>query len=228
MDATLEAALRPPDEPSFYRRLAWIPSVRTVGDTLLASADHWRGEAEWAVAQDRPALVVLGDSLAQGVGASAPAQSYVGRLREHLGDTGPLPVLNLSRSGAQIADVLDVQLPAFRDSGVVPHAVVCTVGSNDIRHTFHLDQVRSAFVTLIGELPGGTALATLPEKGSRVAASMNRTIRKLAPPAGLAVADVGLRLQTWRGRISGDGFHPNDAGHRVWFEAFAEAMSPGR
>lgn len=227
MDATLEAALRPPDEPSFYRRLAWIPSVRTVGDTMLASADHWRGEAEWAMAHDHPALVVFGDSLAQGVGASAPARSYVGRLREHLGGAGPLPVLNLSRSGAQIADVLDVQLPAFRESGVSPHAVVCTVGSNDIRHTFRLDQVRAAFITLIDELPTGAVLATLPEKGSQVGASMNRTIRKLAPPAGLLIADVGHRLTSWRGRISGDGFHPNDVGHGVWFEAFAEAMSPG-
>jgi len=229
MDATLAVALTPPDQPNIYRRLSWVPSVRTVGAHVPAYAAHWRAEAERAMATAAPALVVLGDSLAQGIGASSPATSWAGRLRAHLGWAGdPVPVLNLSRSGARIADVLGTQLPALAASGVEPLTVVCTVGSNDILHSFRLAAVRAAFVELVSVLPAGAVVATLPEAGSRVGALMNRTIRAEAEQIGRPVAEVGRRLTRWRGRVSGDAFHPNDAGHEVWFEAFRAALDERR
>lgn len=220
MDAALAAALAPPAPSNYYRRLRWLPSVRAVGEHLPAYAAHWRAEAERAAAMpDRPALVVLGDSLAQGIGASSPQASYAGRLQTHLGGPAVVPVLNLSRSGARIADVLRTQLPALAASGVRPVAVVCTVGSNDILHSFRLRTVRRSFEELVDALPPDAVLATLPEQGSRVGALMNRTIRRRASAEGRPVADVGRALTTWRGRVSGDAFHPNDEGYAVWFEA---------
>lgn len=228
MHTAVSVALAPPAEPTFYRRFGWVPSVRAVGRHVPAYAAFWRSEAERAMAAGAPALVVFGDSLAQGIGASSPASTYVGRLRSLLAGTngvdGELPVVNLSRSGAKIADVIETQLPAFVASGVTPLAVVCTVGSNDIMHSFRLEAIRQAFVELIAVLPTGAVLATLPESGSRVGASMNRTIREHAAATGRDVADVGRLLTKWRGRVSGDSFHPNDAGYEVWFDAFRAAL----
>lgn len=227
MDAALSLALAPPAESSFYRRLRWLPSVRAVGEHLPAYATHWRDEAEAAVAAARPSLVVLGDSLSQGIGATTPDTSYVGLLRRHLGGEA-VPVVNLSRSGARIADVLDTQLPAFEASGVEALAIVCTVGSNDIMHSFRLGRVREQLAALVAALPEGAILATLPESGSRVGSLMNRVIRSEAAAAGRPVADVGRLLGRWRGKVSGDSFHPNDAGYQVWFEAFRPHLgSPG-
>lgn len=225
MNTLLEAALAPPGESSYYRRLRWVPSVRAVGEHMSAYAAHWRGAAADAIADGGPALVVLGDSLAQGIGASSPATSYAGLLRADLSKDGEfVGVLNLSRSGARVADVLETQLPALAASVVTPIAIVCTVGSNDILHSFRLGEVRRGLLELVDSLPDDAVVATLPEKGSRVGASMNRTIRERAATTGRPVADVGRALRTWRGRVSGDGFHPNDDGHAVWFEAFAAAL----
>ena len=90
--------------------------------------------------------MVLGDSTAQGLGASSPLHGYVGQVLMHLRRTGsPWRVLNLSRSGAQTRHVLDDQLPPVY--GLTPALVTCGIGNNDIlgtppkRFRDHLRQV---------------------------------------------------------------------------------------
>ena len=56
--------------------------------------------------------VAIGDSAAQGIGASRPAHSYVGVIAKHLGDT--FRVTNLGISGATVRIAIDSELPAFR------------------------------------------------------------------------------------------------------------------
>ncbi|HEX5797987.1 MAG TPA: hypothetical protein VFX79_01410 [Candidatus Saccharimonadales bacterium] len=59
--------------------------------------------------------VALGDSAAQGIGASTPLKGYVGLIAEELqkGREKDVKVINLSKSGAKIADVLQAQLPLY-------------------------------------------------------------------------------------------------------------------
>ena len=90
-----------------------MPSLRATAAQITSHASHWRTAATEALASDQPLLVVLGDSLAQGVGADDPSRGWAEGLRARLSCDGELAVVNLSRSGARMADVCNTQLPAL-------------------------------------------------------------------------------------------------------------------
>ena len=186
-------------------------------------ADYWRSEAHRALAGERPVLVALGDSIAQGIGASTPEFGYVGLLSRQL----QLPVLNLSRSGARLADVLDEQLPALAASAVETRAVICTVGSNDLLRELRFTTTKRRMSQLVEVLPDQAILATLPDAGSLLAKRLNRHLRREAADHGRAIADVAAKLGSWRGLAASDQFHPNDAGHRLWCHAFLGTLGIG-
>ena len=122
----------------------------------------------------------LGDSAAQGIGASRPDHGYVGVLAQRLCDaTGrPVEVVNLSRSGARLADVLDVQLSALGALGRAPDVVTVAIGGNDIvgyDRALFAEQVDR----LADALPDGAYVADAPyfmhgrwERDSRQAADL--------------------------------------------------------
>jgi len=85
---------------------------------LAQSVDGYR--TYWAGPRGEPGglvYVALGDSAAQGIGASHPERGYVGLLAERIREqTGrPVQVVNLSRSGATVRDLLDTQLSPLRE-----------------------------------------------------------------------------------------------------------------
>jgi hypothetical protein len=89
-----------------------VDGVAYVDVQARTYADFWQRQNENALTGDGPLWVVLGDSTAQGLGASSPLHGYVGQVLNALRRTGtPWRVLNLSRSGAQTRHVLDDQLP---------------------------------------------------------------------------------------------------------------------
>lgn len=101
---------------------------------LRRSVEQYR--SYWSVPQGQPGgtlYVALGDSTAQGIGASGPERGYVGLVAQRLAvATGrPVQVLNLSRSGARVHDVVTEQLP--RLAGLSPDLVTVAVGANDLK-----------------------------------------------------------------------------------------------
>lgn len=230
----IDEALRPVRPGRLVRALAPVsPGIRTTRDQIATHAHYWRGQAEEAfeeVNEDQPLIVVLGDSLSQAVGASSIDHSWIHRLVLHESQqrrNRPARVINLSRSGAKIDDVLHEQLPALRSIGRPIQLVTCTVGSNDFARGGTFSKVESAMHSLMSRLPAGAVLATLPAKGSIMAKRLNRTIRSEAARSGLVVADVDAHLPGWRGRSAGDRFHPNDLGYEAWFSAFADVTPAG-
>lgn len=230
----IDEALRPVTPGRLVRFLAPAsPGIRTTRDQIAAHAHYWRGQAEEAFEEanaDRPLIVVLGDSLSQAVGASSVEHSWIHRLVLHESQqrrNRPARVLNLSRSGAKIDDVLHQQLPALRAVEQPIQLVTCTVGSNDFARGSTFSKVESAMHSLMSRLPADAVLATLPAKGSVMAKRLNKTIRSEAARSGLVVADVDAHLPGWRGRSAGDRFHPNALGYESWFSAFAEVTPPG-
>lgn len=230
----VDEALRPAQPGRFIRLLApVVPAIRTTRDQMASHAHYWRNQAEAALDQvheEQPLIVVLGDSLGQAVGASSVEHSWIHRLMLHESQrrrNRPARIVNLSRSGAKIDDVLHVQLPALRSIEHSVQLVTCTVGSNDFARGRSLAKVERAMRSLMSQLPSETVLATLPANGSIMAKRLNRTIRNRAGQHGLIVADVDAHLPSWRGRSAGDRFHPNDLGYESWFEAFAEVTPPG-
>jgi lysophospholipase L1-like esterase len=176
-----------------------------------------------------PLWVVLGDSTAQAIGAPSPDEGYVGQLRPFLpaSPTGEWRVLNLSRSGARLADVLDEQIPALHALASAPDLLTVAVGANDLLRRTPLPRLVALMRRLMGELPPQSVIATLPQGVSgRRAEAVNTIIRDEAPGHGLRVADVWAHTgPPWRGKYASDGFHPNAAGYADWAAAFRESLS---
>lgn len=131
---------RPGDEPDWLlrRNRGLRRRIRSVGDTVAVHRDAWQRHNSAVLASGVPLWVVLGDSLSQGIGASAWDCGWVHRslrqVRLHSGSARDLGVVNLSRSGATTHDVLDpqlVELERLLDGGHRVELVSLVVGAND-------------------------------------------------------------------------------------------------
>jgi lysophospholipase L1-like esterase len=216
-----------------FRR--WCDGVAFVDVQARTFAEFWTRQNETARVGDGPLWVVLGDSTAQGLGASSPLHGYVGQALELLNSRSDRPwrVLNVSRAGAQAAHVLHDQLPLLDKLGDEPALVTCGIGSNDILGTAP-KKVHSNLRDLIRRLPSSSVVMDLllPDRFwavggvcSPYVASINRTIHSTAAERGLPVAEVSRHARPpWRGKLAPDLFHPNDAGYSHQKDALLAAL----
>lgn len=179
--------------------------------------------------------LALGDSTAQGIGASSPGRSYLGQLVDRtealIGE--PVHVTNLAKSGATTALCVENQLPrAVGPLTKNPDLVTVAIGANDIALwnpvAFH-DNISRIFdalppYTIVGEVP----CFHLPRRELLVAEA-NGILRTIAADRGLTVAPVyrATRERGVRGIVTefaADAFHPNDRGYQVWADAFWPAV----
>lgn len=186
-----------------------------------AYADDWAAANIDAQQGTGPLWVVLGDSASQGVGATTREACYVGIVHEMLRRRDAWRVVNLSRAGAGLADVLARQLPELASlTDEEPAALVtCIVGAEDVaRRTPGLDvTVRS----LLAALPRGAIVATVPLRGA-AADSTNAVIREEVVRHGLRLADLGCTGGgPGRGR---DAVRLNDVGHSTWARVIMTAV----
>jgi len=177
--------------------------------------------------------VALGDSAAQGIGASAPKNSYVGVIADHLrAVTGrSVRVVNLSVSGATVALAVADQLPRF--ATLQPDIVTVSIGANDIA-SFDPERFRAGLRAVFAAVPDHAIVADLPyfylPWNERLVAEGNRILREEEAARGLEVAPLHatMRRQGIRGaftQFAEDLFHPNDHGYRVWASAFLPAVT---
>lgn len=226
----------PPSGSSVLRRLFPLllrlaPSLRRGVALTSSQVGPYQGEWDRANETARSAegrlWAVLGDSAAQGIGASSYDHGYVGLLTDRLEarDGRAWRVLNLSRSGARVADVEGVQLDLLDALDAPPDLVTCVVGGNDLLNT-PVEVAEASFRTVLARLPAGSVMGTVPQGMRRpVAERLNALIRREAPVAGHLVADVWAHSgKPWRGYYAADQFHPNDAGYVRWADALAEPL----
>ncbi|MDN4597179.1 SGNH/GDSL hydrolase family protein [Leifsonia virtsii] len=177
--------------------------------------------------------VAIGDSAAQGIGASAPKNSYVGVIADHLrAVTGrTVRVVNLSVSGATVALAVADQLPKF--TSLRPDIVTVSIGANDIA-AFDPERFRAGLRAVFAAVPDHAIVADLPyfylPWNERLVAEGNRILREEAAARGLQVVPLHatMRRQGIRGaftQFAEDLFHPNDHGYRVWASAFLPAAT---
>ena len=175
--------------------------------------------------------VALGDSAAQGLGATTPALGYVGLLADIAEEvTGRrIRVLNLSVTGAKARDVLDTQVAQL--TRLTPDLVTLAVGGNDMRKYESAD-FEATMDAVIRALPSHALVADVPcfysgrgeEKSKRASAQ----IRRLADAAGRRFVDLhtateAITREQYRSHFALDMFHPSDAGYQVWAAAFEPA-----
>jgi lysophospholipase L1-like esterase len=189
-------------------------------------AAAWSASNAAALDASGPLWVVLGDSAAQGVGASSHLSGYVGVVAARLSERDGVPwrVVNLSRSGARTREVVDVQWPAAAD--LPADLVTAIVGGNDALRS--QERVwREAVQDLCRVLPPG-AVAGTTARGvfERKTRRVNHVTRACAAEHGLRVADLWAHTgPPYRG-LYFDGFHPNERGYLQWADAIWEALAP--
>jgi len=184
-------------------------------------AEDWRKANEAALAGTGPLWVVLGDSAAQGVGASSYDNGWVGIVHRRLGTHWR--VVNLSRSGARTRAVVDEQWPRAR--GLRAQLVTAVVGGNDAMHTRERGWLRDVD-DLVAVLPTGAVVATTA-RGifERKTRRVNEHLRAAAQQKGLLVADVWSHTGPPYKGLYADGLHPNDAGYVQWADAVWSALA---
>lgn len=196
-----------------------------LSDAIPIHSQFWRDRAK----QPGDLLyVAVGDSAAQGIGASRPGHGYVGFVAQAIERiTGAAPrVRNLATSGATLRIAIDDQLP--RLAKLQPDILTVSIGANDIAN-FDAARFEKEIATLLDAMPPHAIVADLPsfyflpaQKKVRVA---NRLLREAAAHRELTVVPlhrVTDRQGLWgvATQFSGDLFHPNDRGYRIWASAF--------
>jgi lysophospholipase L1-like esterase len=191
-----------------------------------------------------PNYVALGDSLTAGRDdeGSGLQVGWAWRLARILtARTGvPCGLTNLSANGADVAAVLDWQLPYLARIG--PDLVSVTVGMNDIRDPgFSADRFAARFGRLLDGLTAAAATVltcTLPD----IAANMplpaelvdvarqrmreaSEIIRDEAADRGALCLDVWVMPAAADPDLFGpDRIHPNASGHQLMADAFADLL----
>ncbi len=172
--------------------------------------------------------VALGDSAAQGIGASTPDSSYVKILATTMEKrTGkPVRIINLSKSGAKIKDLIGEQLPKLH--GLHPDIITVDIGANDIAQgTSQVDMTKGYEEIIRAVSPYQVVFANLPDfmwgTQQRNTTEINKTIVTLSHQYGLKLADLheATHMKMWSlNEFAADGFHPSNNGHRTWAESF--------
>lgn len=171
--------------------------------------------------------LALGDSAAQGIGATSPSRGYVGLIAERLEQqTGKkVRIVNLSKTGAKMDDYLREQAPQV---GNIPAGLVTIeIGANDIAD-FDARRYRSDFKRVLASLPDGAYVSNMPLFNSRPMSTDNAktassiVIEELKAYPQLHFVD--LQKQTSNNQsifgFAPDLFHPNDLSYKNWADAF--------
>lgn len=175
--------------------------------------------------------VALGDSTAQGIGGGTPSNSYPFLIKKWLEDkTGrSIQLINLSVSGAKVADCLRDQLPRM---GVVKPAVVTIeIGANDMK-SFEAVVFAKAFRELLRQLPEGSFVSDVPSFTGRnkklepMVIQANAIIHKLVKKSShtsVALYDATKNNRGF-GYFAADWFHPSARAYKSWATAFEQAI----
>lgn len=200
---------------------------------------YWQERADGPVAENALTYVALGDSTAQGIGASKPQNGYVGLLAERLQEKSgrPVHVINLSVTGARVADVINGQIPRLQQLDLAEDAVVTLgIGSNNIR-SFGAEDFRQNFRELASMLPEQAVIADVPyfgggraNSGEKSALEASQIIRDVADQYNFPVAPLhevtkdGDSIRNY----AADFFHPSDRAYKLWSDAFWQILSEKR
>jgi lysophospholipase L1-like esterase len=185
-------------------------------------------------------MLVVGDSLGAGIGASSFETSLAGRVASHLAEGNKVTVTNNSRSGARMADLMNTPAPARTD------VTVLVISSNDLLHFTDLRQFRVTTEQVIERYAanakqlvvigpgniGGTAGIIPPPmrpvyryRHGKYAA----ILREVSAPYD-HVTYIDPVNEVPQGKVYGptvssvDKFHLNDEGYRYWADLVIAAL----
>ncbi|TDD71416.1 SGNH/GDSL hydrolase family protein [Actinomadura rubrisoli] len=220
------------------------------GDEQGVAAEDGQGGAGGAGPADGSdaafRLIVLGESTAVGVGATAHAEALPGFLAEALRERLRRSVAwsVAGENGATVRKVI-AGLPPPGGAVPGPDLVVVAVGINDLIRRRPLKRWTADVTALITALhrryDGATVLVAgmppvhrfpaIPRPlrlvlGAR-AQAMDRLMREAARAGGALHAPMDEAMARDRRLFASDGFHPSPAGYRAWAEDLARVVPAG-
>lgn len=222
---------------------AWAVSYLRGRSAVLRHVEEYA--VHWNERADAPDgvlhYVALGDSVAQGVGASEVRKGYVPLIAERIAErTGrEVVVTNLSVSGATTADVVQHQLPRFRRLPFTAEIVTLDIGANDVVFPGHtVASFEANLEVILAALPEGSFVADVPwfpvPVWGRWAQQMSGRAAELADQHGHHLVPVhkaarDVKVWAYYLYVAPDLFHPNDRGYAGWADGFwAEIEASGR
>ena len=175
--------------------------------------------------------LALGDSAAQGIGATNPMKGYVGLIANSVEEKSGKSVrtVNISKTGAKFDDYLKDQAPIV--ATLKPDFVTIQIGANDIKE-FNAEQYRAKFKEVLKTLPEGTFVSNMPlfnsrpgstESGKKGSAIIHEELRNYPN-----LRFVDLQLETTQHQsvfgFAPDLFHPNNISYKNWANAFLKEI----
>lgn len=201
--------------------------------SLGSYKDYWLQVADKPVPNNAFIYIALGDSAAQGIGASSAENGYVGLITRHLETQTDkeIHVINLSVSGAKISDVLRDQLPKLSELPA-PDLVTIEIGANDVL-TYDKETFEQEFEELVSTLPKESLTANIPSfaRGRLYARAETATeaskiaTRLIQQRSDLRFVDIHSATNALGFLDFGaDFFHPSDRGYQNWAKAFVSEL----
>jgi acyl-CoA thioesterase-1 len=189
-------------------------------------------------------MVVLGDSLARGIGASDAAHSFVGLLAAHVRRDRRVRIVDYGMPGANASDIARREVPPLRPGPC--DLVIVIAGANDVQQFHTPGQFAGDYLRLIRAVRerdprAGLVLLGLPQiSQSRIIPGIfkapigylsdrdNASIRDVAGRYRAGFVDLyalSLAHATGTGKLIGpDGLHPNDRGYALMAAAAFPAV----
>lgn len=212
--------------------ILFLLSLFSLWTELARYQDYWTRQNNEPAKSDQIQYVALGDSTAQAIGASHPSKGYVGIISKELAQkyNKPVQTINLSKSGAKVADVLNTQLPELERRGVTDKTIVTIeIGANDMI-IFDAGQFEREMDEVMGRLPPQTIMSDLPYFGdsrfkgkeSNVEAA-NTIMYKLADKHNLKLVPLHEKMKQNGGlkTLAPDFFHPSNTAYKEnWAPVF--------
>lgn len=190
-----------------------------------------RYSAYWQKNNQKPAVagellyVALGDSTAQGIGATSPARGYVGLIEKDLKSRTDKPVrtVNLSKSGAKAIDVLNTQLPKLNQLDINDDTIITIqIGANNMIN-FNKAEFENQMDEIMSKLPKQTLITDIPYFGeSRYknrqpnVDQANKIMYKLADKHNFKLVKLHERMKQNGGikTFAPDWFHPSNIAYK--------------
>lgn len=174
---------------------------------------------------NRLKVLIVGDSISEGSGASDPSLHWYKYLIPYMKETYgvKLDITNVSMGGttSYAGYVRVMQLDSKEDYDL---AIIC-YGENDRPEDLSL-YYESILYTIRNKYPD-CKLMTILESSQREYTDKIKTIQSLSEYYGAYVVDVIAAFDN-SGRayaeLSNDGTHPNDEGQKVYYEAVRESL----
>lgn len=175
--------------------------------------------------------LALGDSTAQGIGATSPLQGYVGLIAKEIERRSgkSVRIVNLSKTGAKLEDYLETQAPKI--SKINADIVTIEIGANNIGE-FNASKFRVKFKQVLKTLPSGSFVANMPLFNSRPSSTQDgKTASKIIEEelkSQPTLTLVDLQKETTENQnvfgFAPDLFHPNNLTYRHWANAFLKQI----